>query len=50
MERVFACHNWPGLDAGTVAVHHGPAMSTVRAWLWPVNARTRERANATPSV
>jgi amidohydrolase len=27
MERVFAYHNWPGLEAGTVAVHTGPVMS-----------------------
>jgi hippurate hydrolase len=27
MERVFALHNWPGLEAGTVAVHRGPVMS-----------------------
>ena len=27
MERVFAYHNWPGLQAGTVAVHDGPVMA-----------------------
>ncbi len=27
MERIFAFHNWPGLDAGTVAVHAGPVMA-----------------------
>ncbi len=27
MERVFAYHNWPGLEAGTVAVHDGPVMA-----------------------
>ena len=27
MERIFAYHNWPGLAAGTVAVHDGPVMS-----------------------
>lgn len=27
MERIFGYHNWPGLDAGTVAVHHGPVMA-----------------------
>jgi amidohydrolase len=27
MERIFAYHNWPGLEAGTVAVHHGPVMA-----------------------
>ena len=27
MERIFAYHNWPGLQAGTVAVHAGPVMA-----------------------
>lgn len=27
MERIFGYHNWPGLEAGTVAVHHGPVMA-----------------------
>ena len=27
MERIFAYHNWPGLDAGTVAVREGPVMA-----------------------
>jgi len=27
MERIFGYHNWPGLEAGTVAVHDGPAMA-----------------------
>lgn len=27
MERVFGFHNWPGLEAGTVAVHRGPVMA-----------------------
>jgi amidohydrolase len=27
MERIFGFHNWPGLEAGTVAVHHGPVMA-----------------------
>ena len=27
MERVFGYHNWPGLEAGTVAVHTGPVMA-----------------------
>jgi hippurate hydrolase len=27
MERIFAYHNWPGLDAGTVAVHDGKVMA-----------------------
>jgi hippurate hydrolase len=27
MERIFGYHNWPGLDAGSVAVHDGPVMA-----------------------
>ena len=27
MERIFAFHNWPGLEAGTVAVLDGPVMA-----------------------
>jgi hippurate hydrolase len=27
MERIFGYHNWPGLAAGTVAVHTGPVMA-----------------------
>jgi hippurate hydrolase len=27
MERIFAYHNWPGLAAGTVALHDGPVMA-----------------------
>jgi amidohydrolase len=28
MERVFGYHNWPGLDAGTVAVHDAAVMAS----------------------
>src|SRR6201996_47466 len=28
MERIFGYHNWPGLEAGTVAVHDGPVMAS----------------------
>ncbi len=27
MERMFGLHNWPGLAAGTLAVHDGPVMA-----------------------
>jgi amidohydrolase len=27
MERIFGYHNWPGLQAGAVAVHDGPVMA-----------------------
>ncbi len=26
-ERIFAFHNWPGLEAGTVMLHRGPVMA-----------------------
>lgn len=32
MERVFAFHNWPGIEAGTVAVHDGPVMAAGGRW------------------
>lgn len=31
MARIFGFHNWPGLEAGTVALHDGPVMSAVTA-------------------
>lgn len=27
MERIFGWHNWPGLEAGTIAIHPGPVMA-----------------------
>ena len=27
MERIFGYHNWPGLDAGTIAVHDSAVMA-----------------------
>ena len=27
MESIFGYHNWPGLEAGTVALHNGPVMA-----------------------
>ena len=27
MERIFGFHNWPGIPAGTVVLHHGPVMA-----------------------
>jgi hippurate hydrolase len=32
MDRVFAFHNWPGIAAGTVAVHTGPVMAAGGRW------------------
>ncbi len=28
MEAIFGMHNWPGLDAGSFAVHRGPTMAS----------------------
>jgi hippurate hydrolase len=28
MERIYGYHNWPGLEAGTIAVHDGPVMAS----------------------
>jgi hippurate hydrolase len=27
MDRIFGYHNWPGLEAGTIMLHHGPIMA-----------------------
>ena len=32
MDRIFAFHNWPGLEAGTVAVREGPIMAAGGPW------------------
>lgn len=32
MERIFTCHNWPGIDVGTVAIRNGPAMAAGGDW------------------
>ncbi|CAN7404805.1 amidohydrolase [Bosea sp. LjRoot90] len=32
MERVFTFHNWPGLEAGTVAVHDSAVMAAGGRW------------------
>ena len=47
MERIFGYHNWPGLEAGTVAVHDGPVMAAgarveiCRARAMPATPRCR---------
>lgn len=32
MERLFACHNWPGIEPGVVAIHNGPSMAAGGDW------------------
>ena len=36
MERIFGYHNWPGLQAGTVAVHDGPVMAAGNRLLFTI--------------
>jgi amidohydrolase len=32
MDRVFTFHNWPGLEVGSAAIHHGPVMAAGGGW------------------
>ena len=36
MQRIFGYHNWPGLQAGTVAVHDGPVMAAGNRLLFTI--------------
>ena len=36
MERIFGYHNWPGLAAGTIAVHDGPVMAAGNRLLFTI--------------
>ena len=38
-ERVFGLHNWPGMPAGRMAVHTGPAMAAVDVFTITVEGR-----------
>jgi hippurate hydrolase len=37
MQSIFGYHNWPGLQAGTVAVHEGPVMAAGNRVAFTVN-------------
>ncbi|MDQ2803897.1 MAG: amidohydrolase [Pseudomonadota bacterium] len=44
MERVFAYHNWPGLEAGTVQVHDGVVMAAGGRFEFRVRGRSGHAA------
>jgi len=44
MERIFGYHNWPGLAAGTVAVHDGPVMAAGNRLWFTVTGRSGHAA------
>jgi amidohydrolase len=44
MERIFAYHNWPGLEAGTVAVHDGPVMAAGNRLLFTITGHAGHAA------
>jgi amidohydrolase len=44
MERVFSYHNWPGLEAGTVAVHDGPVMAAGNRLFFTITGRAGHAA------
>lgn len=44
MERVFGYHNWPGLAAGTVAVHDGPVMASGNRLIFTIRGHSGHAA------
>ncbi len=44
MERIFGYHNWPGLDAGTVAVHDGPVMAAGNRLIFTIQGHSGHAA------
>ncbi|MGE0723533.1 MAG: amidohydrolase [Alphaproteobacteria bacterium] len=44
MERIFAFHNWPGMPAGTVAVHDGAVMAAGGRWTITLHGRAGHAA------
>jgi len=44
MERIFGYHNWPGLEAGTVAVHPGPVMAAGARVTFTINGQSGHAA------
>jgi amidohydrolase len=44
MERIFGYHNWPGLEAGTVAVHDGPVMAAGNRLLFTITGHAGHAA------
>jgi hippurate hydrolase len=44
MERIFGYHNWPGLQAGAVAVHDGPVMAAGNRLIFTVKGHSGHAA------
>ncbi len=44
MERIFGYHNWPGLEAGTIAVHDGPVMAAGNRLLFTIKGHSGHAA------
>jgi amidohydrolase len=44
MDRIFGYHNWPGLEAGTVAVHDGPVMAAGARLQFTINGHAGHAA------
>ena len=44
MERIFGYHNWPGLDAGHVAVHAGPVMAAGARLVFTIDGQSGHAA------
>jgi amidohydrolase len=44
MERIFGYHNWPGLEAGAVAVHDGPVMAAGNRLVFTVKGHSGHAA------
>jgi hippurate hydrolase len=44
MERIFGYHNWPGLDAGTVAVHDSAVMAAGNRLIFTVTGHSGHAA------
>ncbi len=44
MERVFGFHNWPGLEAGTIAVHAGPVMAAASRVTYTIHGHSGHAA------
>lgn len=44
MEQVFGFHNWPGLTAGTIAVHAGPVMAAASRVTYTIHGHSGHAA------
>ena len=44
MEQIFGLHNWPGLPAGTIAVHDGPVMAAASRVFYTIHGHSGHAA------